>query len=128
MSWKPAGNVAMSGAEPQRRYMERLISAEYLHRLAAGVACILLVACAGTVKEGMAKLEGQPLSAVVARIGQPMGERNVAGKTIYYWGTPQLSSKEPQCQIRATMNGDIIERLTYEGDEGLCLRYTQRLR
>jgi hypothetical protein len=62
---------------PQDR---RLISAGYLYRFAAGAACILLVACAGTVKEGMANLEGQPLSAVVARIGQPMGERNVGGR------------------------------------------------
>jgi hypothetical protein len=102
-----------------------------VHRLAAGAACILVAACAGTVKEGMAKLEGQPLSAVIARIGQPMGKRSVAGKRVYYWGTPQLSSKsdrERQCQILATMNGDVIERLSYEGDESLCQRYAERLR
>jgi hypothetical protein len=64
-----------------------------VYRLVAGAACILVAACAGTIKEGMAKLEGQPLSAVVARIGQPMGERSIAGKRVYYWGTPQLSSK-----------------------------------
>jgi hypothetical protein len=102
-----------------------------MHRLAAGAACILVAACAGTIKEGMTKLEGQPLSAVTARIGQPMGERGVAGKRVYYWGTPQLSSKsdrEKQCQIQATMNGDVIERLTYEGDESLCQKYAERLR
>jgi hypothetical protein len=62
------------------------------------------------------------LSAVVARIGQPMGERSIAGKRVYYWGSPELSSKsdrEKQCQIRAIMNGDVIERLSYEGDEAL---------
>jgi hypothetical protein len=63
-----------------------------VYRLAAGAACILVAACAGTVKEGMAKLEGQPLSAVIAKIGHPMGERSVAGKTVYYWGTPELSA------------------------------------
>jgi hypothetical protein len=43
-----------------------------VYRLATGAACMLVAACAGTgtVKEGMAKLEGQPLSAVIARIGQ----------------------------------------------------------
>jgi hypothetical protein len=100
-----------------------------MYRLATGAACMLVAACAGTVKEGMAKLEGQPLSAVVARIGQPMGERSIAGKRVYYWGTPQLSSKsEKQCQILATMNGDLIERLAYEGDESLCQKYAERLR
>jgi hypothetical protein len=102
-----------------------------VYRLAAAAACILVAACAGTIKGGMAKLEGQPLSAVIARIGQPLGERSVAGKTVYYWGTPQLSSKSdkgPQCQIQATMNGDVVERLAYEGDEALCLKYAERLR
>jgi hypothetical protein len=102
-----------------------------VYRLAAGAACILVAACAGTIKEGMARLEGQPLSAVIARIGQPMGERSIAGKRVYYWGTPELSSKsdrEKQCQIRATMDGDVIERLAYEGDESLCQRYAERLR
>jgi hypothetical protein len=102
-----------------------------VHRPAASAACILVAACASTVQEGMAKLEGQPLSAVVARIGQPIGERSVAGKRVYYWGTPQLSSKsdrEKQCQILATMNGDVVERLAYEGDESLCQKYAERLR
>ena len=102
-----------------------------MYRLAAGAACILVAACAGTIKEGMVKLEGQPLSAVIARIGHPMGERSIAGKRVYYWGTPELSSKsgrEKQCQILATMNGDVIERLAYEGDESLCQKYAERLR
>jgi hypothetical protein len=71
------------------------------------------------------------LSAVVARIGQPLGERSVAGKRVYYWGSPELSSKSDrgkQCQIQATMNGDVIERLAYEGDEALCQKYAERLR
>jgi hypothetical protein len=102
-----------------------------MYRLAVPAACMLVAACAGTVKEGMAKLEGQPLSAVVARIGQPIGERSIAGKRVYYWGSPQLSSKgdrAPQCQIQATMNGDVIERLAYDGDEALCQKYAERLR
>jgi hypothetical protein len=102
-----------------------------MHRLAVLAACMLVAACAGTVKEGMTKLEGQPLSAVVARIGQPIGERSIAGKRVYYWGSPQLSSKNdrgPQCQIQATMNGDVVERLAYEGDEALCQKYAERLR
>jgi hypothetical protein len=103
-----------------------------MYRPTVVAACVLVAACAGTIKEGMTKLEGQPLSAVVARIGQPMGERGIAGKRVYYWGSPpQLSTKgdrEKQCQILATMNGDLIERLAYEGDELLCQKYAERLR
>jgi hypothetical protein len=100
-------------------------------RLTVVATCMLVAGCAGTVKEGMAKLEGQPLSAAVAKIGQPMGERAIAGKRVFYWGSPELSSKSgrgPQCQIQATMNGDVIERFAYEGDEALCQRYAARLR
>ena len=57
-----------------------------MHRLAVLAACMLVAACAGTVKEGMTKLEGQPLSAVVARIGQPIGERSIAGKRVLLLG------------------------------------------
>jgi hypothetical protein len=39
-----------------------------MYRLAAAAACILVAACAGTIQEEMAKLEGQPLSAVIAKI------------------------------------------------------------
>jgi hypothetical protein len=33
-----------------------------------------------------------------------------------------------KCQIRATMDGDLIAAFDYEGDEGLCQRYAARLR
>jgi hypothetical protein len=103
-----------------------------MYRPSVVAACILVAACAGTIKEGMVKLESQPLSAVIARIGQPMGERGIAGKRVYYWGSPpQLSAKgdrEKQCQILATMDGNLVERLTYEGDESLCQKYAERLR
>jgi hypothetical protein len=33
-----------------------------------------------------------------------------------------------KCQIRATMDGDLIASFDYEGDEELCQRYAARLR
>jgi hypothetical protein len=75
----------------------------------------------------MTKLEGQPLSAVVAKIGPPVDERKIAGKTVYIWGSlesPTRGAKDMQCQIRAVMNGDLIGSFDYEGDESLCKRYT----
>ena len=98
---------------------------------AAAVACSFVAACAGTIKEAMTNLEGQPLNAAIAKIGPPVDERMIAGKRVYIWGSPELSSKgekNKQCQIRATMNGDVIGSLDYEGDETLCQRYAARLR
>jgi hypothetical protein len=101
-------------------------------RLAAAAAgCALVAACAGTVREGMTKLEGQPLSAVIAKIGPPIDERTIAGQKVYIWGSLELTptkSQEKKCQIRATMNGDLVGSLDYQGDETLCQRYAARLR
>jgi hypothetical protein len=94
-------------------------------------ACILVAGCAGTIKEGMTRLEGRPLSAAIAKIGLPIEERTVAGKKVYIWGSiemPTKAPKEKKCQIRATMNGDLIESFDYQGDESLCQRYAERLR
>jgi hypothetical protein len=103
-----------------------------MHRVAAIAAtCSLVAACAGTIKEEMTKFEGQPLSAAIAKIGPPVDERTIAGKKVYIWGSRELSSKDEknkQCQIRATMNGDVIASFDYEGHESLCQRYAARLR
>jgi hypothetical protein len=103
-----------------------------MQRFAAVAAMgVFVAACAGTVKEGMSRLQGQPLSVVIAKIGVPSDERTVAGKKVYIWGPPeplQKGSKEKGCQFRATMNGDVIESFDYEGDEKLCQRYAERLR
>jgi hypothetical protein len=102
-----------------------------MYRFASVTAVGLSVAsCAGTIKEGMAKFEGLPLSAVIAKIGVPADERWVAGKKVYVWGSlaEKLTKGAKQCQIRATMNGDIIGSFDYEGDETLCQQYAARLR
>ena len=90
-------------------------------------------ACAVDVKDAMKNLEGQPLSALVAKLGPPLDERTISGKTVFMWGTPDPTfpgelKEGGRCQIRATMNGDRIAKLEYQGDEKLCTRYTARLR
>jgi hypothetical protein len=98
----------------------------------AATICLAVCACAVDIKDAMKALEGQPLSALVARLGPPLDERTISGKTVFTWGTPdptfpgQFSDRE-RCRIRATMNGDKIAKLEYQGDEKLCARYTARL-
>jgi hypothetical protein len=102
-----------------------------MHRFAAVAAVGMSVAsCASTAKERMAKFEGLPLSAAIAKIGEPIDERWVAGKKIYIWGSlvEQPAKGAKQCQIRAMMNGDVIESFDYQGDETLCQQYAARLR
>jgi hypothetical protein len=79
--------------------------------------CLFASACAGRIEEGMKRLEGQPLSAEIAKIGPPFERRTISGKTVYMWGTPGPhfpgGSKENGCQIRATMEGEDIVRSRY---------------
>jgi hypothetical protein len=102
-----------------------------MHRLAAVAAIGIFVAsCAGTIKEGMAKFEGLPLSAAIAKIGEPIDERTIAGRKVYMWGSLGTVNKgeKGKCQITATMDGDVIASFDYQGDETLCQRYAARLR
>jgi hypothetical protein len=102
-----------------------------MHRLAAVAATGITVAsCAGTIKERMAKFEGLPLSAAIAKIGEPIDERTNAGRKVYIWGSLGTVNKgeKGKCQITATMDGDVIASVDYQGDETLCQRYAARLR
>ena len=78
----------------------------------------------------MVKFERLPLRAVIAKIGEPIDERTNAGKKVYIWGTLGTvnNGDKGKCQIAATMEGDVIASLDYQGDELLCQRYAARLR
>ncbi len=105
-------------------------NAAVLRLAVAAAGCTLVTACAGSIKDGMTQLEGQPLSAIVAKIGAPIEERTIEGKKVYIWGSPirTTPSRDATCEIRATMNGDLVGSLEYQGDQKLCERYAARLR
>jgi cobalamin biosynthesis protein CbiD len=100
----------------------------YIPTIVSG--CILVAACASTIKESMTKLEGQPVSVLINKIGLPIEERRIAGMKVYIWGSPGklVKGERGKCQIRAVMSDNVIEALEYEGDESLCQRYAGRLR
>jgi hypothetical protein len=88
-----------------------------------------LTACAGAaIKEGMTALQGQPLSAAIAKLGVPTEERTIAGQKVYIWFTRTLDEgTELKCQIRVIMNGDVIGSWDFEGNEAKCSRYAAML-
>jgi hypothetical protein len=102
-----------------------------MHRLTAVAAIGVSVAsCTGTIKERMTQFERLPLSAVIAKIGEPIDGRTNAGRKVYIWGSLGTVSQgeKGKCQITATMDGDVIASFDYQGDETLCQRYAARLR
>ena len=98
--------------------------------IAAALAAVLLWGCAGRmIQSGMDSMVGQPLSAVIAKLGVPNEEQTIAGQKVYTWYSGRLiEGTTSSCRIRAIMRGDIIATWDYEGNESACWRYASRLR
>ena len=95
-----------------------------------GFACGLVAACGGgeVIQRRMDSLRGQPLAAVVARLGMPTEERTIAGQKVYVWFRRVIDEgSEYKCQIRVFMSGEVIGGWDHEGDPGQCRRYAAML-
>jgi hypothetical protein len=89
-----------------------------------------LAGCAGdTIKQGMNNLQGQPLSAAIAKLGMPNDERMIADRKVYTWYSSTFDEgTQFQCKIRVVMTGDVIGSYDFEGNNGMCNRYAAKLR
>jgi hypothetical protein len=92
--------------------------------------CAVLGGCAGDmIKQGMNILEGQPLSATIAKLGMPNDESMIAGQKVYTWYSSTFDEgTQLQCKIRVVMVGDVIGSYDFEGNNGMCYRYAAKLR
>jgi hypothetical protein len=97
---------------------------------AAALAALTLAACSfDAIKEGMNRLEGQPISAAIAKLGIPSDERLIAGQKVYTWYTSTFDEgTQLQCKIRVMMAGEVIGSYEFEGNNGMCARYAAKLR
>jgi len=89
--------------------------------LAALVFALALAGCSvGNIKLGTNDFKGQPLSAVVAKLGSPEEQGMIEGQKTYTWirGTSLY-----QCRIRVVMAGDVIDTYEGSGDVGICSQY-----
>jgi hypothetical protein len=85
------------------------------------LGALALAGCTiGTINLGPNNFRGQPLSAVVTKLGSPDGQETIAGQKTYTWrmGTPLY-----ECRIRVTMAGDVIDSYETSGDAGICSQY-----
>jgi hypothetical protein len=88
----------------------------------ASLAALALAGCSlGDIKVGTTNFRGQPLSAVITRLGNPEEQQIVGGLKTYTW---IRGTAVQQCRIRVVMAGDVID--TYEGfgDAGTCSQYS----
>src|ERR1700744_2824756 len=92
-----------------------------LTKLAALVGAPALAGCsAGNIKLGTNDFKGQPLSAVVAKLGSPEEQGMLEGQKTYTW---IRGNAMQECRIRVVMAGDVVD--TYEGfgDVSTCSQY-----
>ena len=82
------------------------------------------------IRQQLSSLQGQPLSAAVAKLGNPDGETQMFGKRVVEWKRQPGLDKDgddQECVVRAVMKGDIIDEIRFTGDEAQCYRFAQAL-
>jgi hypothetical protein len=99
-------------------------------RLVCFLLCVMLSGCAGlTFKQKLKPLVGQPANAMIAKLGFPDRQDQIAGKKVYVWAVSGASEGTTySCTIRAILgDGDIIENIDWGGNEGACENYSDKL-
>lgn len=90
-------------------------------RYLAILAALGLAGCSiGPQMLGASSYKGQPLSAVVTKLGPPQEQETAAGQKAYTW---REGSSLLQCTIRVTMAGDVIASYETSGDANICSSY-----
>ena len=91
-------------------------------RTLAILATLAMAGCSvGTLNMGAKNFKGQPLSAVVTKLGWPPNQsQTIAGQKVYTWreGNPLQ-----ECQVQVVMAGDVIDSYTGSGDVDICAQY-----
>jgi hypothetical protein len=105
-----------------------------LYTITIGSALALLLAGCGLpfsqIRTQLSPLQGQPLSAATAKLGQPTEERTQFGKRVVIWKkqwTEDTDGDDQECIVQAYMNGDTIESVHFTGDENQCYRFAETL-
>lgn len=102
-----------------------------LHKIARLAVALALGGCALPylqIRQQLSSLQGQPLSAAIAKLGNPDGETQMFGKRVVEWKRHPGIDKDgddQECVVRAVMKGDIIDEIRFTGDEGQCYRFAQ---
>lgn len=85
------------------------------------LAALALAGCSvGSLNLGTNDYKGQPLSAVIAKLGSPEEQQTIAGQKTYTW---IRGNALQECRIRVTMAGDVIGMYEGFGDVVICSQY-----
>ena len=107
---------------------------------------LLVGGCAAELKTTLPTTVGQPVSAVVDRLGMPTSETTIMGQKVYVWteqvqdvdyapliGASRLTlipvATSGVCSIRVAVDeAGIVRRVDHQGDNAVCSNYARRMR
>ncbi len=102
--------------------------------LTAMAACIALSECAlypsqNVFEQKLKPFKGQPASALIAKLGYPTKEDQIAKRKVYVWSNSRLAGGTTYfCTVRAVLRDqDVIETVDHQGNEGGCEMYANKL-
>jgi len=110
-----------------------------------------------TLDQVLPKLVGRNISVAISYLGIPNNEYNIAGNRVFVWSTSETFTTSQQvatttsgivgttpiqtlstsyvpttsnlnCVIKTMMDGEFIRRVEYEGNNGVCMKYANRLK
>jgi hypothetical protein len=90
------------------------------------MAALTLAGCGGmpslSLPEARARndFKGKPLSAIIARLGNPDYQQTISGQKFYMW---RIGTPGQDCLIAAGIAGDIVDSYNATGDAAICSPY-----
>lgn len=96
----------------------------------AMAVCVAFSACAGQmIKDKLPAYVGQPINALIAKLGFPTRQDTIAGQTVYVWTTGgMVEGTSFGCTIRAIVDTqNVITRWDFQGNERGCANYASML-
>jgi hypothetical protein len=91
----------------------------------------LVAGCAPHLNEELARYKGKPAESLIAVIGVPDNEQNIAGRHLYVWNSANGDATYLECRIRATIDQKSTILTTdahFMNDEDSCRMYKRELR
>ena len=104
---------------------------------------LLMTACAtsfSTLNQALPLLQGQDIQMSMDYLGIPDQEYIIAGKKVYVWGTSRINpfnatstsygndNRRLRCTIKMITENEIVQRIEYDGNNGACFKYSDRLK
>jgi len=108
--------------------MKRIVMALLVPILFAGCAMSF-----DTLDLALPKLRGQSINVAINYLGIPDREYEIAGNKVYEWTTSGPNPFAPTaphlgCSIKASTVDGLVQRFNYNGSNGTCQVYADRLK